>query len=112
VLAVVFTAVLGAWLLRLQGMHTLARLRAATQQGQLPAAEMVEGLILLACGLMLLTPGFFTDALGFLALVPSIRRSFANGVLRQFLTRADFKVNVDDRDANVIEGSYRREDPP
>ena len=110
VLVVVVTAVLGTWLLRLQGLNTLARVQSATQNGQLPAVELVEGLILLACGIALLTPGFFTDAIGFIALVPSIRRRAAEGLLRRFLERSDLHVNIHAPHANTIEGSYRRED--
>jgi len=110
VLVVVITAVLGAWLLRLQGLHTLARVQTATQNGKLPAVELIEGFILLACGIALLTPGFFTDAIGFLALVPGIRRLAAEGVLRYFLNRSNLRVDVGTQHTNTIEGSYRRED--
>ena len=110
VLVVVITAVLGAWLLRLQGLHTLARVQTATQNGKLPAVELIEGFILLACGIALLTPGFFTDAIGFLALVPVIRRLAAEGVLRYFLNRSNLRVDVGTQHTNTIEGSYRRED--
>jgi UPF0716 protein FxsA len=112
VLVVIVTAVLGAWLLRLQGLHTLARVQLATQNGQLPAVELVEGLILLACGIALLTPGFFTDAIGFIALIPSIRRRAAERMLRHFLKRPDLQVNVnaDTPPSNTIEGTFRRED--
>ncbi len=71
---VIFTAVLGAALLRKQGLATLARFQAALQREELPAIELLEGVILLVTGAMLLTPGFFTDVLGFLLLVPSIRQ--------------------------------------
>jgi UPF0716 protein FxsA len=77
---VVFTAVLGAWLLRGQGLATLARARATLDQGQLPAEELVEGLILLLAGVLLLTPGFVTDALGFAALLPPVRRTLAGAL--------------------------------
>ena len=77
---VVFTAVLGAWLLRGQGLATVARARATLDQGQLPALELVEGLILLLAGVLLLTPGFVTDALGFAALLPPVRRSLAGAL--------------------------------
>ena len=110
VLVVIVTAVLGAWLLRLQGLHTLARVQSATRNGRLPAVELVEGLILLASGIALLTPGFFTDAIGFIALVPSIRRRAAAGLLRHFLNRPDLNINVHSAHSNTIEGTYRRED--
>ena len=112
VLVVVFTAVLGAWLLRQQGMSTLARVRRSTEQGQVPAVELVEGLILLVCGAMLLTPGFFTDGLGFIALVPSIRRPLAASLLSGFINRSEIKVQRPDVQSSAIEGSFRREGPP
>ena len=112
VLVVILTAVIGAWLLRVQGLHTLARVQSATEKGELPAVELVEGLILLACGVLLLTPGFFTDAVGFVALVPRIRQRTAEALLRHFLHRSDMHVNVRAAHANIIEGTHRREDPP
>jgi UPF0716 protein FxsA len=71
---VIFTAILGAALLRKQGLATLARFQATLQREELPAIELLEGVILLFTGAMLLTPGFFTDMLGFCLLVPSIRQ--------------------------------------
>lgn len=71
---VVATAVIGAFLLRLQGFQTLHRAQRTMQQGQLPATEMLEGLCLLVSGALLLTPGFVTDAMGFLLLVPPVRQ--------------------------------------
>lgn len=77
---VILTAVLGAWLLRLQGLVTLARARKALDAGEIPAVELVEGLILLLTGVLLLTPGFVTDAIGFIALLPGVRRALARGM--------------------------------
>ncbi len=71
---VVFTALLGAFLLRLQGLSTMNRMRANMMQGKLPAMEIMEGAALLVAGGLLLTPGFFTDAIGFLLLIPPLRR--------------------------------------
>lgn len=112
ILVVIGTAVLGAWLLRLQGLGTLARVQAASQAGQLPAVELIEGLILLVSGVLLLTPGFFTDAIGFLALIPSVRRHLAEGLLARALRNPTTVVNVRTRGPQTIEGTYRREDPP
>ena len=85
---VVFTAVLGAWMLRGQGLATLARARATLDQGQLPAQELVEGLILLLAGVLLLTPGFVTDALGFAALLPPVRRTLAGALAARLSIQA------------------------
>jgi len=116
ILVVIVTAVLGAWLLRLQGLSTLARVQAATQAGQLPAIELVEGLILLVSGALLLTPGFFTDTIGFLTLVPSIRARLATALLKRAMQDPSVVVNVQARadrsGPQTIEGTYRREDPP
>lgn len=71
---VVATAVIGAFLLRLQGFQTLHRAQRTMQQGQLPATEMLEGLCLLVSGALLLTPGFVTDTMGFLLLMPPVRQ--------------------------------------
>ena len=78
---VVFTAVLGAALLRQQGLSTIARFQASVARGELPAATLLEGMVLLVGGALLLTPGFFTDALGFLALIPATRQAFARWLL-------------------------------
>jgi len=61
---VVFTAVLGAALLRVQGLSTLNRVQRSLERGRLPAVELLEGLMLLVAGALLLTPGFVTDAIG------------------------------------------------
>jgi UPF0716 protein FxsA len=84
---VVLTAVVGAWLLRAQGLATIARMRAALEAGELPALEVVEGLILLVTGAMLLTPGFITDTLGFLCLVPAVRRLIAARIAERMVVR-------------------------
>lgn len=109
ILAVIATAVAGTWLLRIQGLGTLARVQAATRSGQLPAAELVEGLILLVAGVLLLTPGFFTDTCGFLLLIPAFRQRVAHGVLHTLLQQANVNVTTGPR---TIEGDFRHEDPP
>ncbi|MDH5361069.1 MAG: FxsA family protein [Gammaproteobacteria bacterium] len=82
VIAVVLTAVIGSVLIRQQGLSTLQRARQGMSAGQLPAMEMLEGIALLVSGAFLLTPGFFTDAVGFLLLVPLIRRGLIAYIMR------------------------------
>ena len=65
VVLVVGTALLGAFLVRAQGVSTIRRVQQNIERGQLPAMELLEGLALLVAGALLLTPGFFTDAVGF-----------------------------------------------
>ena len=79
----VLTAVVGAALLRVQGLQTLMRAQDNLSRGEIPAIEMFEGMALAFGGAMLLTPGFATDTLGFLCLVPWTRRAMIRGALRR-----------------------------
>jgi UPF0716 protein FxsA len=72
---IVLTAVIGAWMLRLQGIGVLMRAQRQLAEGTLPVVEVFEGLCLVIGGALLLTPGFFTDAIGALLLVPAVRRA-------------------------------------
>jgi len=83
ILVVIATAILGASLLRQQGLSTWTRLNQKIAEGQLPPTVLVEGIFLLLAGAFLLTPGFFTDAIGFLFLVPPIRQMLAAALLRR-----------------------------
>jgi len=75
---VILTAALGSWLLRQQGLATMTTARTKLNSGAVPATELLEGLILVFGGALLLTPGFFTDAVGFLCLLPPSRRWMAS----------------------------------
>lgn len=109
---VVFTAVLGAWLLRQQGFATWKRFQDNLSKGTIPAYEMIEGPILLVGGALLLTPGFFTDVLGFACLIPPARKLFAKYVLEKYLTPAqsDSSFQQPKAETNTLEGEYKRED--
>jgi UPF0716 protein FxsA len=104
---VVFTAVVGAWLLRWQGLHTLARVQAAVDRRELPAVELIEGVILIISGVLLLTPGFVTDAIGFACLIPAVRRGFAVRLVNRFIVTRVGGYPAGDR---TIDGEYRVDD--
>ena len=70
---VLITAVLGAWLVRTQGTMALGQLRSSFADMRDPTEHLVHGAMILFAGALLLTPGFFTDAVGFSFLVPAIR---------------------------------------
>jgi len=82
---VLLTAVVGAALLREQGFATLWRGRQKLQEGQLPAKEIGEAIILAVSGALLLTPGFFTDVIGFAGLIPPIRALIVSRVLSKMV---------------------------
>lgn len=75
------TALLGAFLVRAQGIRTLFNVKNQLAQGQLPASAMVEGIILLVAGALLLVPGFISDVVGFLGLIPFVRTAFAKRIV-------------------------------
>ncbi|MEM0924363.1 MAG: FxsA family protein [Pseudomonadota bacterium] len=70
---VVLTALIGTMLLRRQGTATLAELQMRLQEGGDPTGLLAHGALILVAGIVLLTPGFFTDAVGFALLVPPVR---------------------------------------
>ena len=108
---VVLTAVIGAGLIRAQGLSTLGRVRQELDRGELPALGIIEAALLLIAGALLLTPGFVTDTIGFLILVPPLRRWAIQSFLAHRLHVAG--VTAGRRDApraGVIEGEFRRED--
>jgi UPF0716 protein FxsA len=73
---ILLTGVAGAWLARSQGIEILRRIQEETGRGQMPAITLIDGALVLVGGLLLLTPGFFTDLLGFSFLVPLTRSSW------------------------------------
>jgi UPF0716 protein FxsA len=79
---VVLTAVIGVQILKLQGFSTLLRVNQRLHSGELPAQEIVEGVLLACAGALLLTPGFITDSLGFALLTTPLRRALAARVIR------------------------------
>jgi UPF0716 protein FxsA len=114
---VVLTAVIGVRLLKIQGISTLARAQEKMQSGDMPAQEMMEGIGLIVAGAFLLTPGFFTDGVGFCLLIPPIRGWLVQKVVSRMAVSGQFvhtrstssSQSTDDKD--VIEGvRYKRED--
>ncbi len=74
-LAIVASAVIGVALIRRQGMQVLAEAQAAAARNEPPLKPVFDGFCLLVAGIFLLTPGFLTDLLGFLLLVPPLRHA-------------------------------------
>lgn len=135
---VILTAVVGTAMLRQQGLATLNKAQSRMQSGEMPAQQLLEGLLLLIGGVLLLTPGFITDFFGFCTLIPISREFLA----RQLASRSMANMNVfvggsinpgsragpgarpihgakidptqpqktQSKDSNVIDGDYRRID--
>ena len=109
---IIGTAVVGGVILRWQGLQTLARARQQLAANRLPVAEMVEGAALALAAVLLLTPGFFTDALGCVLLLPPLRRSLLRRVLARVAPHARHgeggagSASAADG-GRVIDGEYR-----
>jgi|TARA_B110000908_G_scaffold77661_1_gene93375 UPF0716 protein FxsA len=118
ILLVVITALIGSTLLKQQGWSIMAKAQQNIAEGKTPALEMLEGVVILVSGILLLTPGFITDGLGLLGLMPWSRSYFINHFLEKnaervfsnknsvFINRAGSsetkKTNKDD----AIEGEF------
>ncbi len=113
---VLLTAAVGIQILRQQGLATLTRANQRISSGELPAQEMLEGLLLAVGGAFLLTPGFITDAAGFLLLIGPGRRLLISRLLRsgnmQIFTMGSSGMHYRHRQSaeeDVIEAEFERE---
>lgn len=79
----VLTGILGGYFVRQQGLATFARFRQTLDQGVLPADEAIEGLLLLIVGVLLCVPGFITDFMGFMIVIPAIRKFVARMLINR-----------------------------
>ena len=94
-LVVIVTGIVGAGLARWQGAETMFRIRQSLNQGVTPAEEMIDAGLIFIAGMVLLTPGFLTDAIGLLLLCPPTRRHFKIFLRRKFdQWRAEGQINV------------------
>lgn len=117
VLLVIITAFIGSSLLRQQGWSTMAKAQQSMADGRTPAMEMLEGVVILVSGILLLTPGFLTDGLGLLGLMPWSRHYFINHFLEKnaervfrsrnsvFIHRSDSTETKNKKD-ETIEGEF------
>lgn len=110
---VILTAIIGTALVRGQGLAVLSRLRGSLEDLQDPTEPLAHGAMILFSGALLLTPGFFTDAVGFALLVPGIR-----GVIFRFIRdrievqRFSYGKPAAPGDPTVIEGKFEEVERP
>ena len=87
VAVVLITGIVGAAMAKSQGLSLLAQMQEQQRRGELPAESMIQGFLVLAGGLLLLTPGFVTDALGFSMVMPLTRIIYARLLKVYFLRK-------------------------
>lgn len=115
---VFLTAIVGVTLIRKQGLETSLKAQEKMRRGELPASEVAEGLMLIFAGLCLLIPGFVTDAIGALLLVPPLRKLFAAGLIVKFISSMMSRGSqwrggqnhTSNKGGEIIEGEYVNED--
>jgi UPF0716 protein FxsA len=98
VLLIIVTGILGSYMARQEGGSVLKKLITETQSGRSPAKEITEGVMILAGGLLLVTPGVVTDFIGFSLIIPITRNFLATPILNFALDKMSFGSN----------GSYRK----
>ncbi len=110
IVLVVFTAVLGSWLLRQQGFATFRRFQESLARGEIPAYEMIEGPLILLGGALLLTPGFITDIMGLACLIPSLRKKIAQHIIENHIIQTSGFGQTQATKGNVLEGEFHRDE--
>ncbi|MEW9920520.1 FxsA family protein [Marimonas sp. MJW-29] len=112
---VLITAILGTWLVRTQGAMALGQLRASFSDMRDPTEPLVHGAMILFAGALLLTPGFFTDAVGFSLLIPGVRQAAYRAIrarvnVQTFSTHDQARYRggpqYPDASGDVIEGEF------
>lgn len=113
------TAILGGTIIKYQGLATLHAVQESMRHGKAPMAEIFDGFCLVAAGATLITPGFVTDTIGFLLLVPAVRRFLRHHIGKYIEMRSMNDINpghpYPPRDPDIIEAEYTRvedEDEP
>ncbi|SJN57401.1 phage T7 F exclusion suppressor FxsA [Vibrio ruber DSM 16370] len=115
---VLITAFVGASLVRSQGLQTLLTVQQRLQAGELPAQQILEGVLLAVAGVLLLTPGFMTDFMGMFVLLPGPRAMLARKLMAKVVIQGNVQQpfgtgEPHDRQShrgNTYEGEYDRKD--
>jgi len=111
-LIILITAITGTWLVRSQGAQTLVNLQGSFQNMKDPTEPLAHGALILFAGALLLTPGFFTDSVGFLLLFPPFRMFVMQSIRSKLKTsNINFKTPRENSDEDVIEGQFKQVSP-
>ena len=105
---VVATGFAGAWLARHEGTRTLRQIRTKLQSGEIPGREVVDGLLILLAGAVLITPGVLTDIVGLALLVPPVRRTARERLVRYF---RDHSRVIHPQEEEVVDVQWREVNP-
>jgi len=111
-LVVLLTAVAGTWLVRSQGLQTIQNLQGSFQNMRNPTEPLVHGAMILLAGALLLTPGFFSDAIGFILLFPPFRLFIMQNIKTKLKTgNINFAPSQPSSDDGIVEGTFQKVSP-
>ena len=97
---IILTGVVGAYLARIQGFTVLSKIQASLNRGNMPTEEMLDGVMIFVGGIVLLTPGFITDALGLILLIPWTRD------IIKYLARKRMQDSISSGNVTAFHTSY------
>ena len=114
ILIIIITGIIGAILVKSQGVATLKKGLEEIQSNKIPIQSMVQGIAIIIAGAFLLTPGFLTDTLGAILLIPPFRSKIAGFVIeylkKSFTLKSNFTEDTEnenkDKDKKIYEGKY------
>ena len=98
---VIFTGIFGAFLAKMEGLRVLYSVQRDLQEGRMPTAQILDGLLILIGAVLLITPGLLTDVVGFVLVIPSTR-----ALLKVWLKK-HFQKIIDKREGVITVDSYR-----
>jgi UPF0716 protein FxsA len=93
IIIVILTAVIGAYMVRMEGLGVWFRIQKSLMEGIFPAEELIDGIMILIAGAVLLTPGFVTDIIGFLMVFP-LSRGFIKNILKKYFENRISHIHI------------------
>lgn len=103
ILIVILTAVIGAYMVKMEGIGVMSRIQKNMQEGIFPADELINGMMILVAGALLLTPGFFTDIIGFI-MVFLASRNYLKKIVKPYIKKRmapnEIEIDITDQDSS------------
>ena len=97
VIIVILTALIGANMVRSEGTGVIVRIQKNMQDGIFPGDDLISGAMILVAGALLLTPGFFTDVIGFLFVIPFTRepvKKYIKGYIKKKMNPDEIEIDI------------------
>lgn len=88
----IVVSIVGAWLVKKEGLGVIRRAQEQVRRGQVPGRELVDGVLILVAGALMLTPGFFTDLFGLALMVPPVRAALRAAASARLARRAALRL--------------------